>query len=46
MAGVVEETLAALSSHSGHNLDHFALDMILQADHLARQTARDIGGSI
>ena len=44
MAGVVEETLSCLSSHPGHNRDQFTLDMILQADHLARHTARDIGG--
>ena len=46
MAGVVEETLSRLSSHTGHNVDDITLDMILQADHLARHTAREIGSSI
>ncbi|WP_323770253.1 1-deoxy-D-xylulose-5-phosphate reductoisomerase [Antarctobacter sp.] len=36
MAGVVEEVLASLSSHAGHNDAGITLDMVAEADHLAR----------
>ncbi|MDA7424252.1 1-deoxy-D-xylulose-5-phosphate reductoisomerase [Thalassococcus lentus] len=42
MAGVVEETLTLLSAHTGLKDADFTLDTVLKADHLARQTARDI----
>jgi 1-deoxy-D-xylulose-5-phosphate reductoisomerase len=39
MASVVEEVLSRLSSYAGHNPDAIALDMVRDADHVARQTA-------
>jgi 1-deoxy-D-xylulose-5-phosphate reductoisomerase len=42
MAGVVEEVLTRLSSQASHNPDAITLDMVMQADHLAREDARAI----
>lgn len=39
MAGVVEEVLTRLSSQAGHNAAGITLDMVAQADHLARVEA-------
>ncbi|SMX35719.1 1-deoxy-D-xylulose-5-phosphate reductoisomerase [Maliponia aquimaris] len=39
MAGVVEEVLSRLSSQAGHNAAGITLDMVSQADHLARGEA-------
>ncbi|CUH77176.1 1-deoxy-D-xylulose-5-phosphate reductoisomerase [Tropicibacter naphthalenivorans] len=39
MAGVVEDVLTSLSSQAGHNTDAITLDMVAEADHLARQAA-------
>lgn len=36
MASVVEEVLASLSSQAGHNAAGITLDMVAEADHLAR----------
>lgn len=36
MAGVVEEVLVSLSSQAGHNAAGITLDMVAEADHLAR----------
>jgi 1-deoxy-D-xylulose-5-phosphate reductoisomerase len=42
MAAVVEQVLTRLSSHSGHNPDAISLDMVLEADHLARHEAAQV----
>lgn len=42
MAQVVEETLSRLSSQAGHIADAITLDMVHEADHLARSTADEI----
>ncbi|MCT4610684.1 MAG: 1-deoxy-D-xylulose-5-phosphate reductoisomerase [Pelagimonas sp.] len=42
MAGIVEEVLTRLSSQASHNPDAITLDMVMQADHLAREDARAI----
>jgi 1-deoxy-D-xylulose-5-phosphate reductoisomerase len=42
MAGVVEDVLTRLSPTHSLNADHFDLDMVVKADHLARVTAGEI----
>ncbi|MGP6086056.1 1-deoxy-D-xylulose-5-phosphate reductoisomerase [Antarctobacter jejuensis] len=42
MSGVVEDVLTRLSSQAGHNADGITLDMVTEADHLARVEADEI----
>jgi 1-deoxy-D-xylulose-5-phosphate reductoisomerase len=42
MAGVVEEVLTRLSSQASHNAVEITLDMVRQADHLARIEADEV----